>query len=46
MWKPSDEGLNELINLLKESKSKDNKKQSEIFNVNIYKLKIENKRIL
>lgn len=33
MWKPNEEGLNELLNLLSNTKSKDNKKQSEIYNV-------------
>lgn len=33
MWKPNEEGLNELLNLLSNTKSQDNKKQIEIYNV-------------
>jgi hypothetical protein len=38
MWKPNEEGLNELLNLFSNSKSQDNKKQSEIYNVSLKKI--------
>ena len=34
MWQPNQEGVKELINLLGESSSPDNEKQTEIFKVN------------
>jgi hypothetical protein len=36
MWKPNEEGLQELLKLFQDCKSQDNKKQSEIFNVSIF----------
>jgi hypothetical protein len=35
MWKPNEDGLKELLNLFSNTKSQDNKKQSEIYNVRL-----------
>jgi hypothetical protein len=42
MWKPNEEGLDELVKLFKEFKSQDNKIQVEIYHV-IHLIILENK---
>lgn len=52
MWKPNENGVNELISLFQDCNSPDNNKQIEIYNVNIKTFQIlifknkENKRLL
>lgn len=52
MWKPNENGVNELISLFQDCNTPDNNKQIEIYNVSIFKIRVltfknlENKRIL